>query len=336
MATTVNHIEMINIKDTGDLEVLYPKNTSKDVSVNPTSGTAANTALQSDSKILSTLIDKFGTLSFINQVKANNLESGLMTTSTVITQPNMYIADAVAVKNLNTALNLLESKTVDVSVVGDTLVIKSNGGGVSEGTDTSDATATAEDILLGETAYARGEKLTGTIPLKEEATYIPTTEDQTIEAGKYLKGNQIIKGDSNLLAENIKKGISIFGVDGILNQASDYGWIFGVGVDSPGTGALKNVIACNVPDVVVTGIGTITGTIENPGFSTNNNLGRNVNISCNKSFTAIYYGTGGIYGGFSGGTQLSNGQSFTYTAGTTLQIAGINAGGVIIITSEPY
>lgn len=129
MATTVNHIEMINIKDTGDLEVLYPKNTSKDVSVNPTSGTAANTALQSDSKILSTLIDKFGTLSFINQVKANNLESGLMTTSTVITQPNMYIADAVAVKNLNTALNLLESKTVDVSVVGDTLVIKSNGGG---------------------------------------------------------------------------------------------------------------------------------------------------------------------------------------------------------------
>ena len=210
------------------------------------------------------------------------------------------------------------------------------GGGVSEGTDTSDATATAEDILLGETAYARGEKLTGTIPLKEEATYIPTTEDQTIEAGKYLKGNQIIKGDSNLLAENIKKGISIFGVDGILNQASDYGWIFGVGVDSPGTGALKNVIACNVPDVVVTGIGTITGTIENPGFSTNNNLGRNVNISCNKSFTAIYYGTGGIYGGFSGGTQLSNGQSFTYTAGTTLQIAGINAGGVIIITSEPY
>ena len=223
MATTVNHIEMINLKDTGDLEVLYPKNTSKDVSVNPTSGTAANTALQSDSKILSTLIDKFGTLSFINKVKANNLESGLMTTSTVITQPNMYIADAVAVKNLNTALNLLESKTVDVSVVGDTLVIKSNGGGVSEGTDTFDATATAEDILLGETAYVNGQKITGTIPLKEEETFTPSTTDQTIKAGKYLNGNQIIKGDPNLLAKNIKKDISIFGVEGTMAPFSGTG-----------------------------------------------------------------------------------------------------------------
>lgn len=85
---------------------------------------------------------------------------------------------------------------------------------IETGVDTSDATATADDILASKTAYVDGQKVTGTIPSKSEKIWIPTTVDQTIVAGNYLAGTQIIKGDANLKPENIKEGISIFGVTG--------------------------------------------------------------------------------------------------------------------------
>lgn len=47
-------------------------------------------------------------------------------------------------------------------------------------------------------------------------TITPTTTNQTIASGKYLTGAQTILGDANLLAENIKKDVSIFGVTGTL------------------------------------------------------------------------------------------------------------------------
>ena len=49
---------------------------------------------------------------------------------------------------------------------------------------------------------------------KPAQTYTPTTTDQTIASGKYLTGTQTIKGDANLLAINIKKGVVIFGITG--------------------------------------------------------------------------------------------------------------------------
>lgn len=51
-------------------------------------------------------------------------------------------------------------------------------------------------------------------------TITPTTSDRTIAAGQFLTGAQTIKGDANLLASNIKSGVSIFGVDGSLTSAT--------------------------------------------------------------------------------------------------------------------
>lgn len=51
-------------------------------------------------------------------------------------------------------------------------------------------------------------------PTKAAQTYTPTTSDQVIPAGRWLIGNQTVKGDPNFIPANIKKGTAIFGVTG--------------------------------------------------------------------------------------------------------------------------
>lgn len=45
-------------------------------------------------------------------------------------------------------------------------------------------------------------------------TITPGTADKEIKAGTYLRGKTTIKGDADLIAANIKKGVEIFGVTG--------------------------------------------------------------------------------------------------------------------------
>lgn len=122
--------------------------------------------------------------------------------------------------------------------------------GTFKGVDTSDATAVAGDLLNGKTAYVNGSKVVGTIVSKEAQTYTPSSSEQVINAGQYLAGAQTITavpteeksatpstdeqevvptagkflskvtvgGDANLVAGNIKSGVSIFGVQGTLTS----------------------------------------------------------------------------------------------------------------------
>ena len=70
------------------------------------------------------------------------------------------------------------------------------------------------------TAGNSSVSLTASVTTKGAATITPGTSNQEIASGTYLTGKQTISGDANLVAANIKSGVSIFGVAGSLSLVS--------------------------------------------------------------------------------------------------------------------
>ncbi len=76
------------------------------------------------------------------------------------------------------------------------------------------APITSGNVVTVNKGYQSEQKKLTVGTEKAADTITPGTADQSIAAGTYLSGKQTIKGEANLLPENIKKDVSIFGVVG--------------------------------------------------------------------------------------------------------------------------
>ena len=92
--------------------------------------------------------------------------------------------------------------------------------------NSQDATAQVAELLTGKTAYARGAKLTGTMPNNGGVTgTISTVAGQYTIAQGYHDGSGKVSIDSTeqakIIPANIKKDVEILGVTGTLEPSSE-------------------------------------------------------------------------------------------------------------------
>ena len=91
--------------------------------------------------------------------------------------------------------------------------------------NSGDATVQVAEVLKGKTAYARGTKLTGTMPNNGAVSLTISSVDDSISIAQgYHDGSgkvQILDTEkAKLIASNIKQGITILGVTGTLEPSS--------------------------------------------------------------------------------------------------------------------
>lgn len=120
-----------------------------------------------------------------------------------------------------------QSKTIPSGAATAPNTVSGTSAAVSTGTNTLTLTKSVSitpEVTPGYvsegTAKSTSVSLTASVTTKAAATITPGTSDVEIAADTYLTGKQTIKGDANLLAQNIKSGVSIFGVAGGLTSAT--------------------------------------------------------------------------------------------------------------------
>lgn len=184
--------------------------------------------------------------------------------------------------------------------------------GIETGVDTSDATATANDMALDKTAYVKGAKVTGSVPVVNTST----VHKQTIVAASALKAEGVQLVAQTTMSERLFRGNSIFKIGiprGFLGNAEAADVAAGktftssAGLKVTGTGAMAEIMTATqvmsiTVDEVIQGYADRTGTYTCPAGYMPFNLSTNCatatlamtdyNYSMHKlTYTMVWYGS---------------------------------------------
>ena len=166
--------------------------------------------------------------------------------------------------------------------------------------------ATAEDVLEGKTfTSTAGIKVTGTakagVPTLQAKTVTPSSAEQTVTPDSSYDGlsSVTIEGDTNLVAENIKRGVSIFGVVGSFEGSGGGG----------GGSSSYNCEAYHITSASAKLNFTTAGTVKVWGYGT---------ISSGYSTSVCAFVGDGYYKGASWGSPTKTNVSFSINADGTL------------------
>ena len=155
------------------------------------------------------------------------------------------------------------------------------------------------------------------VPRKAAETITPGTANQTIAANQYLTGAQTIKGDGNLSAGNIKKGVSIFGVAGTLEAGGAGGMVSKSGTVTGGGSGAATAIATGLSNVAMLAL-TVDG-VAGLGFV--------------RGYYCADWGTGRINGV---GTTAKSGTypPYTYTYSASNPTVSVSGGDVVLAATS--
>lgn len=92
--------------------------------------------------------------------------------------------------------------------------------------DSKDANVNVAEILMGKTAYARGAKVTGTMPNNAAVSLniSAVSQEVTVPQGYHDGSGKVfisVADQEKLIAANIREGISVLGVEGAMSGSED-------------------------------------------------------------------------------------------------------------------